>query len=480
MEESIFEGTIDGHAVRVAIGPLVAWERLAAIETAALTTMLLALAVVTWIRIGDPSRRALAALGPLAGGACALAAFFTREPDGVTGFGANVFAIFPSLGSRVVGVGVGPRVMVWCASGVLAAVLVDVPAWRGRPKRQVARLGVLALPLVVALAALHASADVRAFRAEVAAIRPLPHVAFEDALALHVGQRRAVTPSEVTQLAVRSLPNMLIFVPGARFITSEAGTPVDAAHLAAHEWWRVSMEEADAQAWSASTVEVVAPSSPGAFVVSAHFERGPVRVSRDLDALAISDAPDPLFPLTVGMERRFARSRRVRGGDLVALAPLTLRVDDEALVDGFRVLRVSLREGETVLRTDTVVPWEGTYRMSARSDAPPFIERAATSDPSDPSGDVLGATCLLLSFDRLPSCECATEPPAGPRRCTFVDGHGGEALLALGLGILTLGASVVGGVTAPRATVTELRLESAEGVAVDTASLLAVPTHHPR
>jgi hypothetical protein len=460
---------VEGHSLTIDLAPLVAWERLAWLEGFAALALVVALALAALLRAWEPEYPALAVIPSI--GACAsggIAWLAYRSPIDAAP-GGSVLRFLPELGARVDTLGLLPLLAIAGAAGALLPVLLDVPSWAARRYGgQLARLALLVVPAGVGLGAHHAARDVRAHLAALDAAVPLPHLAFPEDVALHVGQAREVEPSAVTAMAIRSGAIVLFFRPTHGI--ADPGSPEDEARLASGERGRVTLDDEDAEAWGIGPVRVEAPREPGPFEVEASYARGPIRVTRTFSARAVSDAGDPRFPLEVGTTRRYASALRVRGGPAEPLAPLELVVERELVEDGFRVLVLRASVDGTEAWRERVVPWEGRYRVA------PYASATLAFDVADTTAEgALGPACGFTGTGPLSGCECAAEPPLGPRRCTSVDRHTGEALLSVGLAVLTMGATLLGGLTPPDATVSELRLELADGVPVETPSALAGP-----
>jgi hypothetical protein len=230
------------------------------------------------------------------------------------------------------------------------------------------------------------------------AITPLPHIALEVPPSMHVGQSRSLPELVITELGIRRGRHFLI-LPGALMQVEDPGGAVDRASLASGEWSRAAMRDEDRARWSfARDAErtVQASEVPGPFEHVVTLQQGPIRVSRTLPALALSDAPDPLFPVRVGTRLTSA-----------LLPPARLRSS------GRRPIRIS---GPT--RPEP--RFEDALRIPTRPDGPDsldFPERTTRSSvPSPCSPRRPAAIRPRSSPSRPPDCS----PPSGRSRRVLV------------------------------------------------------------
>ncbi len=493
------EASIEGQLVRIDVGPLADWEALAWSEQAALAaSVLAAVGVAVWgyargrTRVAKALGAALPSAAGVLGGAGSLAARLSEERSS----GEHVLRLVGELGARFDAIGLFAWPALGIAAGALAGVLLDVPAWRERPLHaQLPRAACALVALGLAAASIALSAPALAHREVLEAIRPLPFVATAEDLELHVGQSREVELGEITALGVRLGAPTFLWFGRPRRVLEDPGSPADRAALARGEHVRELLSTDDLAAWSLGGAHTLrAPSEPGPFRQPLVVRRGPVTVESGIDAVAIDDAPDPLFPLQVGVRRVFARATQRGRGPVVEDGRITLEVAREEVIDGFRrvVVRVvdTPAEGSERVapppRELAVIPWEGTYRTRARGDAPRFVSPiepiAASEGGAAPPEDVepeAGRPCrveLLPGF----ACACVEGPRAGPTRCVHAGSNAVETLVLGGLALVTAGLTWFLGARPGPAPVTELRLVEADGAVVDTPSRLEAPRRRAR
>lgn len=488
----LFIRALDAHEVRVRLAALPAWEaRAAAWEASALTFAFFAVAAAVVLGVW-PARKALprvvsAALPLGLGLVGVVGAWIAARPRDVTA--GSALSLFPELAARFDDVGRVGWYATFIAAGVLAATIVDGPAWLDRLyAQQAVRITTALLAFGAGLAVLAAARPVLDERAAIDAVAPLPALAPSEPLLAHVGQRRLVALDALSELGVRS--ESFLGFQTARYVVHDAGSPADLDALAARRRHRASLSGAHRAEWSlAAPVALDAPATPGPFHVAIARRRGPVEVELVIDGLAIDDAPDPAFPLVAGARWRWAQARRRDGEPVVEEGHTTLWVLEERVVDGLRTLEVDIFL-EPLATTDPIatsapparretlrlVPWEGTYRLAPAPDADRFVE------PYEPTGREVaglvpggGALCRVRG---LGLCTCATDP-TGPRVCMEDRTDGREEVGSAVAAALTLGISVLFGARARR-TLVERRLVEVDTEAIDTPSLLAPPPPAPR
>ncbi|MFO0713115.1 MAG: hypothetical protein U0353_24885, partial [Sandaracinus sp.] len=322
------EASIEGHTLTIDIAPVLAWESRAWLEPAAVLALVVALVIVAATRAREPKAPALAVVPWIAATLCAAVAWLAYDSPVELAPAGSVVRFVPELSARVDTLGLLPRMAFAGALGAAVSVLIDGPSWAARHHTaQLARLFALLVPIGLAAGADEAATDAHRHLATLDAIAPLPHLALPDDVTLHVGQSREIEPMEVTQMATRAGRVVLFFRP--HFGVDDPGSAADDARFAAEDQVRVLMDEDEVHAWGLEHVRVDAPHEPGPFDVEVAVARGPIRVARTFVAHAISDAPDPRFPLVVGSTRRYARSVRVRGGPVQPLPPLELTVSED-------------------------------------------------------------------------------------------------------------------------------------------------------
>lgn len=456
-----FEEAIDGVVVRVDVAPMLAWAEGAWLEDVALAALVVVIALALALRLRTPEHRWLAWVPAIL---ATLAGVFALSEVGraTAGSGEGVFELFPELADRYAAMGVRALAAALGAAGAALGLAVDLPAWRAARMRHGAVLALTLLPLALGALGWSRSAEARDHARTVGAIGPLPRASFEP-VALHVDQSRTVPATQITELGVRT-GRAVMFIFASVTLVADAGSPEDLARLEAHEAFRREMATEDLAAWSRAEVALEAPHEPGPFTVSLTIRQGPVELVTEIDAEAISDAGDPLFPLAVGTERTFEHlARRSRGAPVVDGPPLVIRVVREAVVDGFRTLDVLIDDGGEPTTT-RVVPWAGRYRTAPAATGPLFL----TEVESTALGEHEGTACALSPQPTL-VCDCrgaALDVPPGPVACVRVISHAGSDLLALGLGMVTGGITMIAGVMPTGSTFVDYRLVSADGVGV--------------